>query len=194
MIKKVKIKYDEIKDVEIGEAPEFPKYTTQLLNLANQNAQGTRPRVVGQMSDLIREFDGTTINEWIEWYETRYPKAKNNASDKIEDMVRKLSNAIDKIDRAMIEKWVRDLVLYKTFIGLHFQEAILKKVADMKETTYRLAAKDEESKGIDGFIGGKAISIKPGTYKSKTQLSENIEDEIIFYDKKKGGIMIEFDF
>ncbi len=30
--------------------PEFPKYTTQLMNLANLNAQGTRPKVVGQLS------------------------------------------------------------------------------------------------------------------------------------------------
>ena len=34
----------------------FPKYTSQLINWANQNAQGTRPKVVGQMSDLFPEF------------------------------------------------------------------------------------------------------------------------------------------
>lgn len=32
---------------------EFPKYTSQLINWANQNAQGTRPVVVGQMSELF---------------------------------------------------------------------------------------------------------------------------------------------
>jgi len=25
--------------------PEFPKYTTQIMNTANQNSQGTRPKV-----------------------------------------------------------------------------------------------------------------------------------------------------
>jgi hypothetical protein len=39
----------------VGSPPEFPKYATQLLNLANQNAQGTRPKIVGQMSELIQE-------------------------------------------------------------------------------------------------------------------------------------------
>jgi len=194
MSKKVKIKYDEIKEIEIGEAPKFPKYTTQILNLANQNSQGTRPRVVGQMSELIQEFNGKTVEEWIDWYEKRYPNARDKASDKIEDMIKKLSNAIDKIDREMIEKWVKDLVLYKTFIGLHFQEAILKKVADMKNTSYRLASAEEESKGIDGYINEKTISIKPATYKSKSQLSEEIAAEIIFYEKKRGGIIIQFDF
>jgi hypothetical protein len=194
MSKKVKVKYDEIKDVEIGEVPEFPKYTTQILNLANQNSQGTRPRVVGQMSELIQKFDGDTIEEWIAWYEERHPDAREKASDKIEDMVAKLSDAIGKIDREMIEQWVKDLVLYKTFIGLHFQEAILKKVADLKETSYRLAAAEEESQGIDGYIGEKSISIKPFTYKAKDQLAEEIAAEIIFYEKKRGGITIQFDF
>ena len=40
---------------------EFPKYTSQLINWANQNAQGTRPVVVGQMSELFPEFVATTI-------------------------------------------------------------------------------------------------------------------------------------
>ncbi len=31
----------------------FPKYTSQLINWANQNAQGTRPAVVGQMLALF---------------------------------------------------------------------------------------------------------------------------------------------
>ena len=193
MSKKVKIKFDEIKNTEIGEAPEFPKYTTQLLNLANQNSQGTRPRVVGKMTDLIHDFDGDTIEEWIDWYEEKYPDARNEASDNIEDMIGKLSNAMDKIDREMIEKWVKDLVLYKTFIGLHFQEAILKKVADINDNTYSLATAEEESRGIDGYVGNKSISIKPVTYKTKDQLSEEIAAEIVFYEKKKGGITIQFD-
>src|SRR5699024_987149 len=194
MSKKIKIKFDEIKNIEIGEAPQFPKYTTQILNLANQNSQGTRPRVVGQMSELIQEFEGDSIDEWIQWYEEGHPDAREKVSDKIEDMVRKLSDAVDKIDRLMIEKWVKDLVLYKTFIGLYFQEAILHKVAEIKEANYRLAESNDESKGIDGYIDEEPVSIKPTTYKTKKQLSEEIDVDIIFYEKKKGGITIQFDF
>lgn len=94
----------------------------------------------------------------------------------------------------MIETWVKDLVLYKTFIGLRFQEAILKKVADIKETTYRLATKQEESRGIDGYIGYIPVSIKPHAYRSKASLAEEITVQVIYYEKKKGGITIEFDF
>lgn len=194
MSTKVNVKYTEIQDVVIGEVPEYPKYTTQILNLANQNSQGTRPKVVGQMSDLIQEFDGRTIEEWITWYELKHPDARAKASDKVEAMVEKLKEAIQYIDREMIETWVKDLVLYKTFIGLRFQEAILKKVAEIKQTEYRLATKEEESKGIDGYIGYIPVSIKPRTYISKSSLAEEINVQIIYYEKKKQGITIEFDF
>lgn len=47
---------------------DFPKYTSQLINWANQNAQRTRPVVVGQMSELFPEFmesnDEITIENW----------------------------------------------------------------------------------------------------------------------------------
>lgn len=191
---KARIGYAEIQKVVVGDVPVYPKYVTQLLNLANQNAQGTRPRVVGQMSDLIRSFDGETIDEWILWYEERYPEARKEATDRIEKMVARLREAIDLIDRALIETWVRDLILYKTYIGLKFQEAILRKVADLKGTTYRLAERREESQGIDGYIGYTPVSIKPITYRSKGGLVEEIQVEIIYYEKKKGGIDIYFDF
>jgi hypothetical protein len=49
--------------------------------------------------------------------------------------------------------WVRDLVLVKTFIGLKFREAILRKGAELKGMDWRFSSPEEESKGIDGFIG-----------------------------------------
>lgn len=45
---------------------EFPRYTTQILNLANQDAQGTRPRVVGQLSELIKECPDKTYEGGVE--------------------------------------------------------------------------------------------------------------------------------
>jgi hypothetical protein len=67
-------------------------------------------------------------------------------------------------------------------------------VADLKGTTHRLASAKEESRGIDGYINDKSVSIKPITYKTKDQLSEEITPDIIYYEKKKGGITIQYDF
>ncbi|GBD88962.1 MjaI restriction endonuclease [bacterium BMS3Abin03] len=83
----LKLTNNEIRKLlEIPE-PEFPKYTRQLINLANQNAQGTRPKVVGQMSDLIREFSGRTLEEWQDWYLNQHPDAIPNATEKVSTMI-----------------------------------------------------------------------------------------------------------
>jgi len=68
---------------------------------------------------------------------------------------------------------------------------ILKRIAKLKGSTYRLANPSEESKGIDGFIGNIPISIKPITYKTKNMLNERIEVKIIYYEKKKDGVVID---
>ncbi|MBC8204245.1 MjaI family restriction endonuclease [bacterium] len=184
----------EIRDLLDIEQYEFPKYTSQLINLANQNAQGTRPKVVGQMSDLIQEFPGKEFEEWREWYLQKYPEKIDNTVVKIKDMIAKLHSAIMKIDESMIKDWVIDLALIKTFTGLKFHKAVLFKVAEHFHADYSLSEASDESKGIDGYIGGKPISIKPDTYKSKKALLEGLPERIIFYSKSKKGIAIEFDF
>lgn len=190
---KIKLTNEEIREHLGSPSPEFPKYTTQLINLANQNAQGTRPKVVGQLSELIQKFPGKRLSEWESWYLRRHPEATAVATQKIVEMLEHLKKAMNKIDRELVERWVRDLVIVKTLVGLRFQEAILKKVAAVKNTNYRLASPDEESRGGDGFIGGKPISIKPITYKAKKALSESIHARMIFYSKTKTGIVIELE-
>lgn len=196
MPQKIKIKNNEIKKILLNkeELFDFPKYTTQLLNLANQNSGGTRPKVVGQMTELINNFSGGNIFKWEEWYKNKYPEAINEATDKVMSMVDNLKDAIKKIDRNLVRKWVKDLVIVKTYMGLCFQKAILQKIAEIMGEDYTLSNPSQEAKGIDGFIGKRAISIKPITYKHKKNLSEKIDCDIIFYDKKKDGITIEFDF
>jgi hypothetical protein len=51
------------------------------------------------------------------------------------------------VDKDTGEKWVRDLVLVKTFIGLKFQEAILRKGAELKGVDWRFASPGGRIKG-----------------------------------------------
>ena len=186
----IKIKNEEIRSLLGIESPEFPKYVTQILNLANQNAQATRPRVVGQMSELIKEFDGKTLEEWESWYLKRYPDAVDEATKKILSMIENFREAIGKIDENMVKQWVRDLVIVKTFLGLRFQEAVLKKLSEEFGLEYRLASPEEEKKGIDGYIGNLPVSLKPKSYDSKRLLPEKLEGYVIYYEKQKGGLRI----
>jgi uncharacterized protein YukE len=189
---KIKLTNEQIrKSLEIPPLS-FPKYVTQLINLANQNAQGTGPRVVGQLTDLIQEFSGKTLSEWEQWYLQRYPNAINIAKEKIISMLENVKDAMRKIDEDMVYEWARDLVIVQTFIGLQFQEAILKKGAEIKGVSYRLSEKAGESQGIDGYIGNISVSIKPETYKTKKSLSEGIQAKMIYYKKVKNGIEVDY--
>jgi len=192
-MKKLKMRNEEITQLLDADVVSFPKYATQLINLANQNAQGTRPEVVGQMSELIQKFRGRKLDEWEKWYLSSHPEAIEKAKTKIMQMIENFKQVITQIDEEMIRAWVKDLIIVKTFVGLKFQEAILKRIATHTGKSYRVSVPEEEAKGIDGYIGDNPISIKPQTYESKQMLPESIGVQIIYYDKVKDGINIFFD-
>ena len=192
---KYTLKNELIEDFNESKSVSFPKYTSQLINWANQNAQGTRPVVVGQMSELFPEFMNSgmeiTIENWRKWYTEKYPEAFENATDKIFAQVQNLRKAIPVIDREMVEKWVQDLVIKKNFNGMYVQKAILASLAERRGTTYRLATPEEESMGIDGYVGEVPYSVKPDTYKTMGRLSETIDVKMIYYSKTKTNLKIE---
>lgn len=189
------IKNEKIVSYNESEKFDFPKYTSQLINWANQNAQGTRPAVVGQMSELFPEFTSSdneiTIENWRKWYVEKHPDAINNATEKIFSQVQNLQNAIQLIDKEMVMQWVEDLVINKTFNGMYVQKAVLASLAEKRSTTYRLATPEEESIGIDGYVGNTPYSVKPDTYKTMGRLSETIDVKMIYYTKAKTGLKVE---
>lgn len=190
---KKKIYNQVVEELSNAEEYDFPKYTTQIINLANSNAQGTRPEVVGQMSELIQAFPGKSLVEWIKWYSGQQPDAVNNATEKIWSKLQEMKNAFSLIDKPMVEAWVKDLVYTKTYCGLKFQEAILAYLAREYKTAYRLSTIEEEARGIDGYLNSMPVQIKSITYKQEALLAEAINVPIIYYEKKKDGINIEFE-
>ncbi len=184
----------ELKEELTGRsAKSFPKYTSQLLNQANTWAGGTRPAIVGQMTELLKEFTLTqnTYEEWRKWYLRRKPEAIAQATTRIRKMLDNISQAIKLIDDELVRAWVDDLVIVKTFAGLRVQQAILSRLAKLNNATYRVATPVEESKGIDGYIGERPVSIKPSTYKQMSRLSESIKIPIVYYEKNKDGIEVD---
>jgi hypothetical protein len=172
--------------------PEFPKYTTQVMNTANQNSQGTRPRVVGQLSEIIEEYKEEypegNFEDWEEFYYDEYDGKKRieDATQKIFEMVVKMREATKEIDEEMVQRWVEDLVLYKTYTGLgRNEEAIFEKLAEEYGIEYSRSTPEEESKGIDGYLGDQAVSIKPDTYRQKSRLQEDIQAPIVYYEGYK---------
>lgn len=189
MSRTIRLSEDEREELVADIDPEFPKYTTQIMNTANQNSQGTRPATVGQLNEIIEEYkeqypDGD-FEDWRQFYFENYDGDENieEATDKVFDMVVKMREAAEEIDREMVNRWVKDLVLYKTYTGLgRNEEAILKKLSEEYDLPYELGTAEDESKGIDGYLGSQPVSVKPITYKQKARLQEDIDAPIVYYE------------
>ena len=189
---KITIKSSKVRELLDAPPPSLPTYVSPILNLANRFAGGTRPRVVGQMSDLIQEFDGRTLEQWAVWYQQRHPDAVTESTRLIRSKLSEFKNVLDNISDQMIELWVKDLVLVKTFIGLKFQEAILKKVAQSVGLNYTLASPEQEARGVDGAIGNVEVSIKPASWKDQVIQREALQGVLIYYQKTDDGLEVEF--
>ena len=187
----IKLSFHELAEVLTGYKIEFPKYTSWIVNQVNRISQATRPKVVGQMSELIKQCPERSFEGWKRWYLETHPDAIKNATQRISAKLSEVKDAFDEIDEELIKKWVEDLVLAKTFLGFRVQEAILRKLAELKGVKVRLATPQEESKGIDGYIGDVPVSIKPGTYKLMKHLQDKIDAKIILYEKKDNGVLVD---
>ncbi|MBO5307403.1 MAG: MjaI family restriction endonuclease [Lentisphaeria bacterium] len=174
-----------------------PKYTAQLINLANRNARATCPDAIGQLSELFQEFmassSDVTVEAWKNWYIQRHPGSLNEAAEKICTQLKNLQEAIELIDEGLVKDWVEDLVITKTFNGLYVQKAILTTLATRLNASFRLATPDEESLGIDGYVGDTPYSIKPETYKTMKHLNETIKAKMIYYKKTSKGLIFEIE-
>lgn len=193
-MKKDRISNQEIQRLVAPNSPEFPKYVTQLLNLVNSNAQGTRPSVVGQMTELLTESGARTVAEWRSYYDREMPDGIAAATDKIKRKLVEMQSAMASITDEMVESWVEDLVYTKTFTGLRVQEVILCYLAEqMGNVEYKVATAEEEGRGIDGWINDRPIQVKPSTHMAAmARSSEVIEVPIVYYEKKKEGLFIEY--
>jgi hypothetical protein len=169
-------------------------YIGSVINLANGFSQATRPKHVGQMSELIQEYRNSTCipteDGWRQFYYEKIGSDKiKNASNKSWECIQRIKENLNSLTHEDVYNWVDDLIITKTFSGLQLQLDILEMVCD--NDNYRLATPEEESQGIDGFVNGEPVSIKPNTYKKTIEYGkENIEYRIIYYKQTNKGLVV----
>jgi hypothetical protein len=169
-------------------------YVGSVVNLGNSFSQATRPKRVGQLSELIKDFRDSnydhSIKGWEKFYDDKIGKNKiTEASEKVWEYVLRIKENLNSLNKQDVEEWVKDLIIDKTFSGLQLQLDILEMISDNSD--YRLANSEEEAKGIDGFVDGEPVSIKPHTYKKTIQSGkESIPYRIVYYKQTKKGLII----
>jgi hypothetical protein len=168
-------------------------YIGSVINLANSFSQATRPRNVGQMSDLIQEYRESTqspsVSGWKDFYDQKIGLDKiEDAVDKNWDYIQRIKENLNVLEKQDVFEWTKDLIINKTFSGLQLQLDILEMVS---YNDYRLSTPEEEAKGIDGFVDGEPVSIKPNTYKKTIEYGkETIPYRIIYYKQTNKGLVV----
>jgi len=143
---------------------EWPRYATQLLNIAGQNSQAFRPKYIGSCKDawLKMRSDGIkgTLSEWEKYHSDNFgSECLVEAGKKIHDMIVKMN--VGNITEEMCIDYVKEVVYNKTHMGMGGEEVAVRVVADYYGLPYRFSTAEEESQGIDGWAGDYPIQVKP---------------------------------
>ena len=72
----------------------------------------------------------------------------------------------------------------------YVERAIVEAAAQRLNRTLRLSSPEDESRGIDGYLDGRPVSVKPVTYKTMSGLGETIDALMIYYKKKSNGTIV----
>ena len=173
------------------------KYVRTSINNINGFKQSTRAKNVGQLSDMVQDYDNNrtkprSVEGWKEYYEEKRPGCIDVAANTNWEGIQELIENLKKLTKEQVREWTEDLVIDNTYSGLlKNQQKVLEMVS--VDGDFRVATPEEESKGIDGFVNGEFVSVKPVTYKQTiNSKKENINVPIIYYKKgnNKGDIEI----
>lgn len=165
-------------------------YVSSIINVANGFSHATRPKYVGQISNLIQEYKNTheshSIEGWIDFYNSKLGEERVHlAANKIWDSIEKIKENLESLNYDDVFEWTKDLIYTKSYMGFSIQIQILE--MSCKES-FRLSTPEEESQNIDGYVDGEPVSIKPITWKKNPQYK--INHRIIYYKETKKGIKI----
>ena len=163
-------------------------YVAPLINQVNEWARATRPETIGEIaSDVfpryIVESTKHSVNEWKEYFLRTHINEYNLAFQKLKNKYQEVKTNFDAITDDDLRDWLDDFLFIKTFNGLFYQVGILNDIADRLGKELVLPTAKDESMGIDGYIDGRAYSVKPFSYMhTQAMQHEKIDAVMVYYD------------
>jgi hypothetical protein len=143
---------------------EWPKYSTQLLNVAGQNCKAFDVRQVGSAKETWLEMRQQgipgTFENWCNFYNSK-PFANNipAQAQRLYEMIQKMQ--IGGISYDMCEDYIKEVIYNKTHMGMAGEEMAIQAVGSYYSLPVRFSDAQEEAQGIDGWIGEIPVQVKP---------------------------------
>lgn len=195
----IKLTANDFKGLVKRERCTFPKNTKPILNIATQNAQCTRPAYVGSMKEYFTEFLNSDFGKSVEDWENFYKTEKDGVA-KIKAAVDRLHNYLNKMPldhevftRKIAEDYILDLVINKTHYGMSGEYYAVLATAKYFDLPYRFSTAEEETQGIDAWIGDFPVQIKPHDSVAKHHVRNGADVDktlVVTYEAKKDRCFI----
>lgn len=143
---------------------EWPKYSTQILNIAAQNCKAFDVKRLGSAKETWLSMRSAkipgTFENWVAFYNATPLSANIPAqAQKLFDMIQKMQ--IGGITQEMCEDYIKEVIYNKTHMGMAGEEMAVQAVGAHFELPVRFSNAEEEAQGIDGWIGDYPVQVKP---------------------------------
>lgn len=188
----IKLTATDFKSVVKRDRSSFPLYTKPILNIATQNSKATQVKIVGSMKEQWTEFlatSGRSVDDWEKWYMNNGGQDKiEHATDKLFDMLVKMPLDRKVFTRDLAKQYILDLVINKTHYGMSGEYHAVLAAAQYFGMEYRFSTVEEESQGIDAWIGGYPVQVKPHDSVTMHHVRNGADTEktlVITYEAKK---------
>lgn len=176
---------------------DFPLYSKPILNIATQNSQATKVKLVGSMKDQWTQFmatGGRSVEEWETWYMANGGADKiKKATDKLYEMLNKMPLDHAVFTRELAELYILDLVINKTHYGMSGEYHSVLAVARHFGADYRFSTPEEETQGIDAWLGDCPVQVKPHDSVKMHHVYNGADVEktlVVTYEAKKDACYI----
>lgn len=188
----IKLTATDFKSVVKRDRSSFPLYTKPILNIATQNSKATQVKNVGSMKEQWTSFlesGGRSVEDWERWYYDNGGEQKlQKATDKLFEMLNKMPLDHKIFTRELAQEYILDLVINKTHYGMSGEYHAVLAAAQYFGMKYRFSTAEEESQGIDAWIGDYPVQVKPHDSVTMHHVRNGADTEktlVITYEAKK---------
>jgi hypothetical protein len=179
---------------------EYPKYFKLQVNMANQVSRATSKKNIGNLNEIFTRFRSVTktqdqtVENWKAYYTSLNPEAIETAIQKVSakylEIIQNVGNPntkkLNKHLSTLIATWVESLIIEKTYNGMMAQVQVLSQLAQYNSMKITRATSQEDSRGIDAYIGSTSVNVKPVSYNPVKVTA----DQVVYYRTDAGKLII----
>ena len=195
----IKLTNKDFQPVVLRDRYEFPLYAKPILNIATQNSQATRVKIVGSMkeqfTDFLKQSGEKGVKDWENFYNDHCDGLNKieQSANKVWEMLSKMPVDHSVFTLDLCRMYIEDLAYNKTHFGMSGEYYSVLASAKYFDLPHRFSNAEEEAQGIDAFIGDYPVQVKPHDSVKMHHVRNHADVDttlVITYEEKKNTCYI----